>query len=112
MSEAVSSESLFELYQAGEAPCSSARGLAEEARAAGKAAAVVMVVDSPESRKIMAKRRHDLKAARRTLEFTVDALKSGYTFQDAAAKAKIEAIEKAVAVLARETSLVLRLFPE
>jgi hypothetical protein len=89
---------------------SSVRQLATEAEAEGKA---VSILAAPvESRKIMAKRRHDLKAALRTLGFTVEALKAGYTFQDEAAAAKVEAIAKAVQVLEREATLLTRALPE
>lgn len=58
----------------------------------------------------LAKRRHDVKAALRTLGFTVNALTSGYTFQDDLAAAKIEAITRAVQLLDRESSLLGALF--
>ena len=55
---------------------STARALFAEAEQAGQ---LVTVVAAPvESRKIMAKRRHDLKAALRTLAFSVKALKEGW----------------------------------
>ena len=65
--------------------------------------------DNPTARAI-AKRRHDLKAALRTLGFTVNALASGYTFQDELATAKIEAITRAVQLLERESELLDKLF--
>lgn len=52
--------------------------------------------------KDLAKRRHDVKAALRTLEFAAEALKGGYTFQDDVAAAKIQAIARAVQVLQSE----------
>jgi len=57
----------------------------------------------------VAKRRHDLSAALRTLGFTVKALQTGYTFQDDIAAAKIEAIAKAVQILEREAVFLSRL---
>ncbi len=68
--------------------------------------------DSAESVKITAKRRHDLKAALRTLAFTVKALQDGYTFQDEAAGAKIDAIARAVRVLELEGEAMLRSMPD
>jgi hypothetical protein len=72
------------------------------------AATVVAFPAHEDSRKHLAKRRHDVKAALRTLTFTVQALESGYRFDDAIAKAKIEAIAKALAVLEREAELLHR----
>lgn len=65
--------------------------------------------DAPTARSL-AKRRHDVKAALRTLGFTVNALTSGYTFQDELAAAKIDAITRAVQLLERESSLLGALF--
>lgn len=81
-----------------------------EAATAGQSA--VVVTAPAESSKLMAKRRHDLKAALRTLGFTVKALQTGYTFQDDAAAAKIEAIAKAVLIIEREGDLLLRVLPD
>lgn len=72
-------------------------------------APIVNVVAFPgddETRRALAKRRHDVKAALRTLGFTVKALETGYKFDDAAAKAKVDAIAKAVQVLEREGQLL------
>jgi hypothetical protein len=69
-------------------------------------ATVVAFPATDESRKVLAKRRHDVKAALRTWGFTVKALESGYRFDDAMAKAKIDAIAKALAVLERESALL------
>ena len=77
-------------------------GLYAEAQAAGLTLAAVTYPATSEARKVLAKRRHDIKAALRTLGFTVKALEGGYAFQDDKAAAKIEAIAKAVAVLERE----------
>ena len=65
--------------------------------------------DNPTAR-ALAKRRHDVKAALRTLGFTVNALTSGYTFQDELAAAKIDAITRAVELLQRESDLIGTLF--
>ncbi len=65
--------------------------------------------DNPTAR-ALAKRRHDVKAALRTLGFAVNALTSGYTFQDELAASKIDAITRAVQLLERESDLLGTLF--
>ena len=80
-----------------------------EARTAGLTVTLVSHVTSSEEDKALAKRRHDVKAALRTLGFTVKALESGYHFQDDKAAAKIDAIAKAVAILEREGHLLVEL---
>lgn len=85
--------------------------LFRQARAAGLTATIVLT--RTESAKITAKRQHDVKAALRTLSFATKAIESGYRFDDEMAKAKIEAMGKAVALLDRESALLLRvLFTE
>lgn len=69
---------------------------------------VAITDDIPEHHKALAKRRHDIKAAIRTLGFMITAVKSGYTFNDDKAAAKIEAIEKAVACLNRESEILVQ----
>ncbi len=77
-----------------------------KARASAFDATVIMAPSGPDERRALSKRRHDLKAALRTLGFTVKALESGYTFQDDKAAAKIDAISKAVAVLEKEADIL------
>lgn len=60
------------------------------------------------TKKLLSKRRHDLKAALRTLGFAVQALEAGYRFDDTKAAAKIEAIAKAVQVLERESEFLTK----
>lgn len=76
------------------------------AASSNKIVAVAVSEDAPDIHKQFAKRRHDIKAAIRTLGFMITAVKSGYTFNDDKATAKIEAIEKAVACLSRESDLL------
>lgn len=72
------------------------------------ASALACPVDEP-SKRALAKRRHDVKAALRTMGFTLKALQDGYKFDDDKAKAKIDAIAKALAVLEKEGDLLARL---
>lgn len=74
-----------------------------------KIVTVAVSDDRPEQHKALAKRRHDIKAAIRTLGFMITAVKSGYTFSDDKAAAKIEAIEKAVACLSRESDVLVQI---
>lgn len=83
-----------------------------QAREAGLQAVVVLSPSAPEARKVMAKRRHDIKAALRTLGFTLKALETGYRFQDDKAAAKIDAIAKAIQVLDKEGDLLARILAE
>jgi hypothetical protein len=62
-----------------------------------------------DTKRAVAKRRHDLTAALRTLGFTVKALQTGYTFQDDVAAAKIDAIAKAVQIVEREAGCLNQL---
>lgn len=57
----------------------------------------------------LAKRRHDLKAAMRTLELSVAQLESGYHFDDGSAADKIASMRRALTVIGRESSLLLNL---
>jgi hypothetical protein len=84
--------------------------LAAEAQAKGLEASLLIWSADPEAAKIMAKKRHDLKAALRTLGFAAKAIEGGYTFQDDQAKAKAEAIAKAVKVLEAEGETLALLF--
>jgi hypothetical protein len=59
-----------------------------------------------DTRKVLAKRRHDVKAALRTFSFTLKAIESGYKFDDDKAQAKIDAIAKALAVLQKECDIL------
>lgn len=86
-----------------------AAGLADEAKKGGLEVAVLTWKGGVEATKIMAKKRHDLRGALRTLGFAAKAIAGGYTFQDDQAKAKADAIVKAVKVLEQEGDLLARL---
>ena len=81
----------------------------KKAAANAKIMTVALSEDTPEVHKSLAKRRHDIKAAIRTLGFMVAAIKTGYTFSDEKAAAKIEAIEKAVNCLNRESEILVQM---
>lgn len=73
----------------------------------------VIVVTSPlehEQQRQLARRRHDLKAALRTLSLLVKALENGYKFDDETAPAKVLAIAKAQALLEREGQILCHIF--
>ena len=93
----------------GPAALPSLPGAFAEAARAGLRLTAVTHPASPEAARLLAKRRHDLKAALRTLGFTVKALEGGYTFQDDKAAAKVDAIAKAVQVLEREAEVLGRI---
>lgn len=86
-----------------------ADALAREAQTKGLEVALLMWRADPEASKIMAKKRHDVRGALRTLGFAAKALEGGYTFQDDQAKAKADAIVKAVKVLELETETLVQL---
>lgn len=81
----------------------------KKAAANGKLITVALSENTPETQKSLAKRRHDVKAAMRTLGFMTTALKGGYMFNDDKAAAKIDAIEKAVTCLTRESDILLQI---
>lgn len=87
----------------------STEALAREAQAKGLEATLLTWKADPEAAKIMAKKRHDVRGALRTLGFAAKAIDGGYTFQDDQAKAKVEAIVKAVKVLEVETETLVQL---
>ncbi len=82
--------------------------LLDEARRAGLDALLVVSPRTEEASRALAKRRHDVKAALRTLGFSLKALETGYRFDDDKAAAKIDAIAKAILVLERESELALQ----
>lgn len=82
--------------------------LISSARAAQMQLSLIARTEAEDTRRLLAKRRHDVKGALRTLGFVVQALEKGYQFEDGAAKAKIEAIGKAVQILTKEQDLLLR----
>lgn len=58
----------------------------------------------------ISKRRHDLRAALRTIELTLEQLDEGYHFDDALAQEKIASIRRAAGVLNREAQVLLQLY--
>ena len=77
-----------------------------EARAHNSAVLLLRHTGTSDSRRILAKRRHDVKAALRTFSFSLKAIQSGYKFDDDKAQAKIEAIAKALIILQKESDLL------
>lgn len=71
---------------------------------------IVLLKQDPESKKVLAKRIHDLTAALRTLRFVFEALESGYRFDDDKAADKIKSVGRAVSNLERETELINRVY--
>ncbi len=60
--------------------------------------------------RLLARRRHDVASATRTIRFVLEALKGGYRFDDAMADAKLQAFEKALSALDVEADFLQRLF--
>lgn len=87
----------------------SLESLFHEADAAQWDLVVVTEPQTPEKAKARSKRRHDFKAASRTIQLLVKALHSGYRFDDAEAQAKIDAIARAATVLEKETHALDRI---
>lgn len=77
--------------------------LFQEAEKASLDLLVITSENSPDKIKARAKRRHDYKAALRTLQLLLKALQGGYRFQGDDAAAKIDAIARAYQVLEKET---------
>jgi len=80
-----------------------------EARTAGLGITLAVWAATPACKRVLAKRRHDIKAALRTLGFALNALEGGYRFDDEAARAKLDAIGKALQVLEKESGTLLNL---
>lgn len=58
----------------------------------------------------VSKRRHDLRAALRTIELTLAQLSDGYHFDDDHAVEKIASIRRAAAILHREAEVLIKLY--
>ena len=80
--------------------------LATQLSAAGLKARLIVATSTKDEE--LLRRRHDIAAALRTLNLTVEALKDGYQFDDSVAQAKIRAVEKAVGALSREEPFILQ----
>jgi hypothetical protein len=76
----------------------------------GGALRIFRVKEDSESKKRLALRGHDVTAALRTLRFALEALQSGYRFEDDKAQAKLETLSKALGVLEAEAPLLQKLF--
>jgi hypothetical protein len=78
------------------------------AHVANRQISIVTRPTTPDSQKILAKRRHDVKGALRTLGFVVQALEGGYRFDDDSAATKVQAIAKAIKIIEKEQDLLLK----
>ncbi len=101
--------SVWRLGQPAPEALPAATALAEQAKAKGLEVTLLTWKADGEAAKIMAKKRHDLRGALRTLGFAAKAIEGGYTFQDDQAKAKADAIAKAVKVLEQEGETLAQL---
>lgn len=54
------------------------------------------------SKKLLAKKGHDLESAVETMRLAVDSIKGGYRFEDAAASSKIRFMENSIKTLQAE----------
>jgi len=66
----------------------------------------VKVRNSNDLAQSVAKRRHDISGATRTLRLAINNIKEGYRFDDPLAEKKLEAMDKALSVLMRECEIV------
>ena len=80
-----------------------------EADKAQMCVSILVGSKSPEATRARSKRRHDLKAALRTMQLLVKALQGGYRFDDDQATAKIEAVSRASLVLEKEVQTLDRI---
>ena len=78
----------------------------------GETLKLLKVETTAEGRQALAKRRHDVMAAMRTLNFTVEALSEGYKFDDGMAHAKTLAIARAVKLIQGEMDWLMGLISE
>ncbi len=67
---------------------------------------LVRVKVDEDSKKAVSRRKHNLKGSLRTLHQALEAIKSGYRFDDDRATIKIAAMEKALSVLESESTIV------
>ncbi len=84
----------------------SLESLFQEATTASLDLLVIAAETAPEKIKARAKRRHDYKAALRTLQLLLKALQGGYRFQGDDAAAKIDAVARACQVLEKESQIL------
>ncbi len=76
----------------------------------GLALGVIAYRNGEEGFQQISKRRHDLRAALRTIELTLEQLDEGYHFDDDFAGEKIASIRRAASVLNREAQVLLQLY--
>jgi hypothetical protein len=86
------------------------RSLIEEAARTESSLKLFVVMQDKEAKRALAKRAHDVTSALRTLRFALEALQSGYRFDDDLGSRKIESIEKALRTLERESGWLYHLF--
>ena len=84
-------------------------GIVATCAAQGKALKIVALKSDAESRKVLGKRVHDVVSSTRTLRFVLEALQSGYKFDDAQRDAKLASLERAVTTMEREGKLLEKL---
>ena len=77
--------------------------LFQEAARASLNLVVIAAEKTPDKIKARSKRRHDVKAALRTLQLLLKALQGGYRFEGDDAAAKIDAVARAYQVLEKES---------
>ena len=88
------------------------KGVVRAARDAGIHLTTVATPAATGERRALAKRRHDLRAALRTLAFAAEALTEGYRFDDEVGPDKIQAVVRAVQVMDREAKLLLTILDD
>jgi len=71
---------------------------------------LVRVKADAASKRLVAKRAHDVTSALRTLRFALESLQSGYRFDDEGAAAKLASMERALGALDRESQLLHQVF--
>lgn len=107
-----SKHEILTLHRAGDKLPAKLPALEQLFREGSAQALQVTVISAPtddDSQRQLARRRHDLKAALRTLSLLVKALENGYKFDDETASAKVLAIAKAQALLEREGQILCKI---
>ncbi len=70
----------------------------------------VSVKRDEESKHLLARRSHDITGALRALRFALEALQSGYKFDDEKRDAKLASMDRALATLEKESEYLKLLF--
>lgn len=103
---------IVQMDQTKEAPSIDIRGLEGFASLARELqhhqihGSLVIANDDETSTKDLARRRHDVQGALRTLQLMLQSVQGGYRFDDDGAEAKIDATARAVQTLKKEASLL------